>query len=306
MTNFPNFFVVGAAKSGTTSLYHYLKQHPEILLPLQKENFFFAGIEKNTFTEIGSFYGRNIIENWEDYICLFKNANEEKAVGEICVAYLYFYENSIKNMEKYLVQSPQIIIILRNPVDRAFSNYKHHVRDGIEPLDFDEAIKREVLRKRKNEKWWWGFEYVDVGFYYNQVKAYIDAFGAEKVKIYLYEDIEENLLKTIRDIFRFLEVDDSFTPEVSNIYNSTATPKYKTLQRFFFDYHHPLKRITRPLFLSIIGKEKTEELVNFFKNKNLIKMKMNQKTRKYLIDFYRDDILMLENLIKRDLSGWLR
>ena len=305
MRHIPNFLVVGAAKAGTTSLYHYLKQHPEVYLPHKKEHFFFAGLKKDMFSGKGSFYGRNIIENWDDYVSIFDEAAAEKAVGEVCVAYLYFYENSIGNILRYVQPVPRIIIILRNPAERAFSNYKHHLRDGVEQLNFDEAIRPEVINRRKGENWWWGFDYIDVGFYHRQVKAYLEAFGKEKVRIYLYEEISRNLLGAMRDMFEFLEVDPSFIPDVSAKHNVTDIPRSKKLQNFLLNYDHPLKKISRPLLLNAIGKEKTEKLFNYFKNKNSRKDSMEPDTKKYLIGIYRHDILLLQDLINRDLSGWL-
>jgi hypothetical protein len=300
----PNFFLVGAAKAGTTSFHHYLKQHPAIYLPENKENFFFSGIKKNTFTGAGSDYGQVVVENLEDYLKLFQNINNEKAVGEVCVAYLYFYENTIANIKKYLNESPKIIIILRDPAERAFSNYRHHVRDKIEDLSFEKAIRPEILRIRKENKSWWGFQYIDAGFYCNQVSAYFNAFDRKNVKICLYEDLEEDSIITMKDIYKFLEVDEDFIPNTAAKYNVGPTLRNESFDQFLTKYDHPAKRALRPIVLNIIGKRYTETLVNYFIYKNTFNIK--PKTRKRLIEIYRSDILKLEALIDRDLSGWLK
>lgn len=243
-------------------------------------------------------------ENIDDYRRLFENSKIKQAVGEACVAYLYYYRNSIQNMFKYLDKIPKIIIVLRNPVDRAFSNYKHHVRDGLEGLSFEDAIKPEVLEYRKREKWWWGFEYIDVGYYSSQVEAYIRSFGPDNVRVYLYEDLAKKPRDILDDIFNFLELEPISVTDSKVKYNASDIPLNNSLQVFLNDQNHFIKKLIRPLFLNTIGKHNTEELVNFFKKRNLLKIKRD--TRKKLTETYREDILKLEKLINRDLSGWLR
>lgn len=300
----PNFFIVGAAKAGTTSLHHYLQQHPDIFLPSIKESFFFSGLRKNSFNGVGSEYGQDIVEELDRYKKLFEDVNNEKAIGEACVAYLYFFERTINNIRTYLKETPKIVIVLRDPAERAFSNYRHHVRDNIENLSFEQAIENSTLEKRKNEKWWWGFQYIDVGYYYNQVNAYIKAFGNENVRIYLYEDLEGNTYEVINDLFGFLGLTNNSRPDITTRYNVSEIFRSDGLQNFLYNKDNKLKRTLRPVVLNILGRENTESLVNYLKNKNLLRM--NTRTRKRLIRLYKDDILRLESLIDRDLSAWLR
>ena len=92
----PNFLIVGAAKSGTTSLYYYLQEHPEIYIPGEiKETFFFSQINSHTFPEPhGHAYGTDKIWNISDYNNLYKSASGYKAVGEACTSYLYYHKES--------------------------------------------------------------------------------------------------------------------------------------------------------------------------------------------------------------------
>ena len=302
MNRAPNFIVVGAAKSGTTSIHYYLKQHPEIYLPENKESFFFAGISKTFYSGEGSEYGSNIIENWEDYLTIYENASKEIAIGEVCVAYLYFYKNSIERIKKYLPSDIKILIILRNPIDRAFSNYKHHVRDNLEALTFEKAIEPETISKRLEEKWWWGFDYISPGMYYEQIKAYLDAF--KEVRIIFYEDFEQDTRKTLKYLFEFLGVDDSFEPDISEKHNVSEIEINTDFKKFLNDPNHSIKKTLRPILLNTIGIRYTEKIVNFFKDKNTLKIK--PKTRQKMIKLYRDDILKLGELIDRDLSRWLK
>jgi len=299
----PNFFIVGAAKAGTTSLQHYLNQHPDIFFPNNKENFFFSGLKKNDFKGPRSDYAEVITENIEEYMGLYEKALGVKAVGEACVAYLYYFTQSINNFKKYLNANLKIIIVLRNPIDRAYSNYKHHVRDGIEQLEFEDAIVQSIATQRMNEKWWWGFNYIEPGFYYKPVKAYLNTFGKKNVKIYLYDDFQENPILILKDIFNFLGVDNKFEPDVTVSFNVSDLIINKKFNNFLFDINHPLKEFIRPVFINLLGNEVTEKIVNFFKNKN--KRKLKRKTRKKLIEVYKKDLLLLQSLIEKDLSSWL-
>ncbi len=203
---------------------------------------------------------------------------------------------------KEISPEAKILILLRNPVYRAFSAYRHMLRDGRETLSFEEALKREPERMNANYEFIW--YYKDVGFYERQVRAYLSAFGEAGVKVCLQDDLDENPAEVVRDVFGFLGVDENFTPDFSRRLNLSSIPKSESLESFLTDYEHPVKRILRPVLLSTIGKENTERLVNYFKKRNRLRMK--SKTRKYLTETYREDILKLEKLIKRDLSTWLK
>lgn len=301
----PNFFIVGAAKSGTTSLFYYIKQHPEIFMPKRKERFFFTGINKDTYSGRGNFYGEYIIDNWEEYLKIFNNAEGETQIGEACVAYLYLYKKSIQRMNKYLKKKPKIVIILRNPIDRAYSNYLHHVRDGIEHLTFEESIQDHIIHLRNSEKWWWGFNYIDVGLYYNQVKAYIDNFGHDNVLILSYDDFARDPLAICKTVFKFLSVDSNFKPKTSHRYNEYVLPKNKTLLKLYhLFYPDKLKQVLRPMLFNTLGNDKVEKILNVLWGKNTRKDAISSQVRDKLFNVYKEDINKLESLTSLELSGW--
>lgn len=286
----PNFLIVGAMRSGTTSLWRYLKQHPQIYMPSVKEPRFLTS---------SSLIKSRPIHTLEDYIELFRNAKDESAIGEASPHYLYPYRSTIPTIKDYL-GDVKIIIILRKPADRAFSAYKHtSLIDRTEALSFEKCLELEEER-RVNEIWPMMHFYKDLGFYYKQVKAYMENFN--RVKVCLYDDLNVDALGLIRDVYNFLEVDSSFTPEV-DVKHNISPPKNKVLREFLLDYDHPLKKLLRPILLNTIGINNTEKLVNLFKHVDQIKIR--PETRRYLIDLYRDDILKLQDLIHRDLSEWL-
>ena len=144
----PNFLIVGAAKSGTTSLYHYLKQHPEIYMsPVKEPKFITAQFLSFPFKGIGDEkVEQNIVKSYNEYCNLFKDVSKEKIIGEASPDNLYFFEKAI-NIIIYHLKNPKIIIILRNPIERAFSAYMYFINCNREYLSFEEALKEEEKRR---------------------------------------------------------------------------------------------------------------------------------------------------------------
>ncbi len=293
---------MGAAKAGTTAVHVYLYQHPEVFMSFLKEPKFLS-ISANKFPHNGpgdKEVDNRIIKSRKEYLNLFKDAKDERVIGESSADYLYF-SNSVIPQIKTLSPHAKILIMLRDPVDRAYSAYRHMVMDERENLSFEKALVAEGKRMRENYEFIWFYK--DVGFYHEQVKHYIDSFGRENVMICLYDDFVADSMTVMRDIYRFLDVDEGFTPDTAVKYNVGPTVHSASFEEFLVKYDHPVKRVLRPILLNTIGKRYTEALVNYFIRRN--QFSINPKTRKRLIELYRDDILKLEDLIDRDLSGWL-
>jgi len=303
----PNFLIAGAAKCGTTSLHYYLQEHPDIFMPGEiKETYFFSQISRHTFPEPpGHTYGTDKIWNLSDYSNLYKNAAGYKAVGEACTSYLYYHEKSMPRIVDTLGKDIKIIIILRRPDERAYSNYLHHVRDGLEPLNFHDALKAET--QRIDDKWWWGFYYMDVGLYHEQVKSYMVTFGADNVLTILYDDLVSDPSALLKNIFKFLEVDDSFCPNLAKRYNTALVPRNKLLH-LIVTTDNPVKSLFRLILPTTF--DFRSRVKRKIKNMNLKKpdrKKLVEKNEKYrLIVKYREDILRLQDLLKKDLTVWLK
>ena len=172
--NFPNLLIVGAAKSGTTSLHNYLKQHPDFFMTNHKEPHFLIN------NEIGVKRVHKAVTTLSDYQKMFEGSSEYKYRGESSVMYLPFPDIAIRNIKKYLNKDVKIIIMLRNPVERAFAGYLHNVRyNTSENLSFEEAIEKSEERYQKNNDMTPDTRYLHVGMYYNQVKKYIFVFFRE-------------------------------------------------------------------------------------------------------------------------------
>jgi len=298
-----NFLIVGAAKSGTTSVYHYLKQHPEVYLTPVKEPCFWVYYKHD-----GSFNPHtHATTTIQEYSKLFKKAGQEKAVGEASAIYLHKHENVIKNLKKLYPGWPsiKIIIYLRNPVQRAFSQYMMHVRDGKEDLSFEEAIEAET--KRKEECWNIDYYYMERGLYYQQVKAYLDNF--DDVLILLFDDLQKDPVAIFKQVEDFLDINPGKNTIEKKVYNRSGRPKIKWLtktSRFLVYKNNPFKKTARFLFPKKLRKKMSYLMIHKLDTLNLRKEKMNHKTEKKLKEFYKPDIQKLEELLKKDLSHWYK
>lgn len=223
----PNFLIIGAAKAGTTSLYEYLKQHPQVYMsPVKETNFFALEGETLDFRGPGDhvWISSFSITKIEDYLNLFQGVENQVAIGEVSPLYLY----SPKAPERIQHYTPdtKLVAILRNPVERAYSQFLMFVRDGREPLsDFAEALEQEETRMRNH--WEWAWQYIRVGFYYVQLNRYFNTFDLQQIRVYLFEDFLTNPVCMLKDIFQFLGVDDSFVPDISIQHNVSVIAQEK-------------------------------------------------------------------------------
>ncbi|BFM39464.1 sulfotransferase [Synechocystis sp. LKSZ1] len=290
----PNFLIVGAAKSGTTALHTYLQQHPQIYMTPDKETNFFAFQGETLHFQgpgdeaINSFS----ITDLATYEQLFDGVTQETAIGEACPLYLY-HPQAPHNIAQML-PTVRLIIILRNPVDRAYANFLHLVRDDREPLDFTSAIAAESERINKHWEWFW--HYLQQGYYGPQLQRYYELFPANQMKVYLYEDLVKRADWLLRDIFDFLQVDPDFQPDMSVRPNKSGMPKNRFLHQLLTK-PNPIKSLLKPLFPA--------QLRQKIQHRNLETPKLTAEMRQQLINSYRVDILACQDLLQRDLSAWL-
>jgi hypothetical protein len=292
----PNFFIIGAQKAGTTSLYYYLKQHPQIYMSPRKEPHFFKGMHSEYRKRGRSFPP---VTDIRDYQALFEGVTAEKAIGEASASYLY--SPKAPALIKRSVPDAKLIAVLRNPADRAYSNFLYCVQIGHEPLaSFVEALQAEEKRIREN--WGPNWHYRQKGFYYTQVKRYFDMFGQDRIRVYLYDDLKARPFGMLGDIFRFLDVDETFVPDLSIEHNTAGLPRnwllYAAAKRLA-SWNPTLKVALVERFLPAAPRR-------YVKNRIFVKPPpLPVEVRRQLIDLYRDDILQLQDLIQRDLSLWL-
>jgi hypothetical protein len=296
---FPNFFVIGVAKAGTTSLYHYLGQHPEIFMsPVKEPRYFALAGHSLDFHGPGDERMREKTTTTLDaYLKLFAGVRDELAVGEASVIYIHHpaaAESIARN-----VPEAKIIAVLRDPIDRAQSAFLYHLRDGYEPLaEFDDALAAEPERIAAG--WYYGWHYRDQGFYHRNLARYFERFDPSRIRVYLHEDLDGNPHGVLSDIFGFLGVDEGFRPDVSTRHNPSGRPRSHRAQRLL-TRRHPLKEAVK----SVIPEQWGHRLIAAVQPANLMRPPVKAETRARLVEGYADDIRQLESLIGRDLSHWL-
>lgn len=299
MDNMPTFLVIGAARSGTTALYTFLKQHPAVFMaPIKEPNFYAFEGEKLQCRGPGADYINNSITNLSAYKKLFAVAPIEMARGEASPLYLYS-EKAPKQIRQH-VPDAHLIAILRNPIEQAYSHFLYARRQVLEPLnDFMSALLAE--ENRKNDDWQPLFQYSQFPKYHQQLKRYYDVFPKAQIKIFLYEDLCEKPAEVLKEIFRFIDVDEQFSPNLSQHSNIGGNPKIGVLQNILMKPHASTKFVG-----SILPHSFRNWIREFVSSSNLSRPEMPQSAKDHLVRELENDINNLQHLIGRDLSAWLR
>lgn len=297
----PNFLVIGAAKSGTTALYYAFRQHPEIYMSRSKEpNFFALEGKPPAFRGPGDQQTINTqsITSLTAYQRLFHGVDGEAAVGEASTAYLYHARTPERI--KHYIPNAKMIVILRHPVERAYSSYLHMVRDGREPLaDFAQALQAEESRIR--DQWEHIWHYQRMGFYSVQLERYFAFFAPDQIKVHLYDEWLANPLQVMRDTFHFLGVDERFVPDLSIRPNVSGIPRNRLLQTLLRRLN-PAEAALDPRPIVRLCARRVVHIAN----RNLIKPPIPLAVRDELGLVFHEDIVKLQELLQRDLSPWLR
>ncbi len=291
--NLPKFLIIGAQKSGTTSLHNILKQHSKVYLPPEKEIHFFCDDKK-------------YVKGLSYYSSFFIDAGDEQLIGEITPRYIwkpYVAERIFKDLGNKI----KLIAILRNPADRVYSHYKMDIKNGVAKKSISNIVNNQLKQIQNTNKFHTGLGHVSRGFYAKQIKRYLEFFPLEQMHFILFEDdFLKNREKTINDIFDFLNIEkeDIMVSIKSNI---SGKPKSKLFDTI----------LNTPNFINRIAKK----LIPSEKYKFLLKSKLLgintdkssfpdeefESLKPMLIkDVYYDDIKELEKIINRDLSSWYK
>lgn len=294
----PDVLIPGAAKSGTTSLYQMLSQHPRVYFPpSEKEPFFFCFGNQKPVQLDQPIIDRVTYEE-ETYFKLYENGSEGQLLFDGSTAYLYRHKESIANMKQYYgerIKEVKVIILLRNPVERAWSHYNFLIRNGFENLPFEKAIEADAMKSRSKKRW--GFDYLGFGKYADQVSAFRDAFP--ETKVFLLEDLKKpNAL--CNEIFDFIGVERLEIEKAAKA-NPSGVPKSKVLVNLLRK-NKALKKTVNLL------PERTKHKLLAKRDKAMSSLmkkdELNSETRARLISFFKEDINQLEKIIDRDLSSW--
>lgn len=311
----PNFFVIGAAKCGTTTLYDFLDQHPEVYMsPIKEPHHFSKDIVMENFTDEYKLYlnSRNFkleeflnsdfttkmwdwyIADFNQYIKLFKKVSNEKAVGEISNGYLFSSVAAKEIKAKY--PNAKIVMLLRNPMDRAYSHYLANLRDGRTTLSFKEELIADNKKQRKG--WCISHCYTEMGMYSEQIKRFTDTFDKEQIKIFLNDDFKKDPEAIAKDLFTFLGVNTSVNIDYHKKQNEARLPKSAALIKFITQ-----SGLKRRVFRLMPKSVQDVILPLFFKEGKI--PKMLEEDRKWLSALFREDILKTQTIIGRNLSSWL-
>lgn len=292
----PTFLIVGAGKSGTTSLYEYLKQHPQVFMPEVKEPLFFAfeGQQVKFSGPGDAEMNARAVTTLERYHALFRDGMNQAARGEASTAYLY-YPAAAQRIRR-LIPEAKLVILLRCPAERAYSNFLHALRVGREPIgDFAKALDAEP--KRISAGWSHFFHYRSKGWYYRQLTHWINLFPRDQLLIHLYDDLENDPTGLLRGIFNFIGVDPDQKVDMTLKFNASGMPIWPWLRNCL----QPGSALAR----AALPKPIREGIKNILQRSGHVPLKIPAETREEMMHAYAPDVVQLSELMKRNLSHWL-
>ena len=275
--NWPTFFIVGAPRSGTTSLYNYLKTIPEIFMSPVKEPGYFIPNDFRGFTE-------------KKYLDLFKNIKNEIVIGEASAGYLANREASLKIKKQ--IPDAKIIITLRDPVERTFSDYLNNLRTGNVKRTFEQDFEN-FLRNNKEQSHL--KKSIPVSMFFEQVKNYLNIFGKENVKVLIFEETIKDTKKAIEDVLEFLGVQTQIPENFEKQYNAYSEPLGS------FGTNIAKNKTISTIVKKIFPNKNRENILHTILNKKGKKPKMSKETKMKLQDLFLEDVKKLEKLLERPL-----
>lgn len=298
MVKLPNFIVIGTPKAGTTALFTYLRRSPDVYIPDRKELHYFTctDIKEHVEGPGDREVARGLCSSREEYEDYYSGVSGEGAVGEVSPSYLYFSGASERIREE--LGEVRIVISLRSPIERAYSNYMHLVRDGREDLGFLDALDAEAERKEKG----WGdfWRYVEHSLYAVKVEKYMEVFGSGNVHILLFEDLLDDPDGVMGKLFDFLGVASEIKVDASVQVNPSGAPKSKAISKFLYG-SNPIKKALR----AVLPKGALLSAKSAMAKWNTLqKEPVTPEATEYLRLRLREDVKRLRELTGLDLSRW--
>jgi hypothetical protein len=269
----PNFIIAGAPKAATSTLYEYIKQHPNIYMSPVKEPFFFDfNYEKGT----------------KYYESFFKGYRGEKAIGEATVWYMSW--DGVPQRMHNCVPDVKLIFVLRDPVERAFSNYLMDLCSGhyVPKQTFGYIIRNEGKINGIHRR------IVSGGFYCRYIKRFEQYFGREKMLFILYDDLKKNIQNVEKTIYEFLGIDDSFRAD---------KPGDKMVSQCLLNEEFLVEISNRSPEFNYLW-AKSRHFRQFFLGSPSKSNQMHVLDRKYLFEIYSEENKKLEDYLDIDLSAW--
>lgn len=289
----PNFIIIGAAKSGTTTLYEYLCRHPQIYMCTPKEPDFFS-VDAN--------YAKGM--DW--YYSLFKDAKATQICGEASTTYSRWHQHPL-SVERIHSELPKVklIYIMRHPVDRAYSFYIHRFKGSLHKPQYAVSNTFEETIKQQSE-------FIESSYYLEQIEKYLPFFPQESFLFLLMEDLIERPAETLKKILTFIDVE----PQIELIeQEKIVANKAGDYPEWFVKKQllNPLKKVPGVNLVSSLLPEQLKSSVyqkikkakyKEWKSSQFLPPPMLPETRAMLIDRFREPNLKLAQFLNRDLSHW--
>jgi hypothetical protein len=295
----PNFLVIGAGRSGTTSLHHWLGQHPRVFLPAVKapSHFYCCGREPILDPYLRSTTRSHFVPDPAAYERLFDGAREETAIGEVSPVYLATTHAAPRIAAR--LPDVKLIAILRHPVERAWARFVGRVRDGLEPrASFAEVVRAETRAPLPRDDAFG--TYVASGFVHHYLATYFQRFPRERIRIHLFEDLRRDAGAVVADVFAFLDVDTGFRPATSMRHNASGGFVRNRLLRALWTRTALTRAALRPYLPEPLRRAAFRAVTT-----RLDAPRLDPDLAAELASLFRDDTEKLQELIGRDLSAWM-
>ncbi len=308
-----NLFLVGAAKSGTTSVYNFLNNHSQVYTsPIKEPNYFSTDIKvedfsntyrRTTFLDTKEYFSKSHLVNLQlsfvrdksNYNRLFEAVSDEPIIADCSTSYLYS-NDAAKNIFEYNDKA-KILIVLRNPIYRAYSHYLMALKYGFTNQGLIDSIQKD--QQSENKGWGKTELFIELGLYVNQIKRYHKYFGKDNVKVMFFNDLKTQPTFFFKDLCRFLEIQTSNAKaNYKKPINAAMRPKSPFINKILVDVG--FKKIIKqyaPMQIQLVIKKW------FFSSS---KPNLTQKEIRYLRSFYVSEIEKLEALLEVNLKTWKR
>jgi hypothetical protein len=276
----PDFIGLGAQKSGSSWIYACLHEHPEICIPTKEIHFFSRE--------------RNWSKGYEWYESQFERCSQSKRAGEFSTTYLFDEQTPERIHRRY--PNARLIACLRNPMDRAFSNYINDIKAGAVSPDtkFMAAVKQHP-------------EYIEQGRYAIQLKRYSDFFGRDQFLVLLHEDSRSDPLSFMQSIYEFLGVAKSYVPSLLNTkINVARIPRFPIMEHLMNNIAEGLREYGFDRLVWYVKKSKLPDAVRHIntQKKRGADLKLNDNERRYIYEGLRQDIDEVSRMFGRTLDEW--
>ncbi|WP_159783705.1 sulfotransferase family protein [Sodalinema gerasimenkoae] len=282
--NSPHFIVVGAHKSGTSSLHTYLNQHPEICLPPKKG---LDLLSRRNFKEL---------EEAREYLSQFEEAESGQVLGEVSSVYLHGGQKFVEKL-KHLFPEIKIIAILRNPIERAYSHalwdHRNHAYTQDELDNLDQYFHQSIMTSTK---------FLIPGQYHTHLQTYLSHFDRGQIKLFRHEDFIKNSDDFFAEIFDFVGVDPTFHPDMSSrlhVGSVQLSNPYRTLLK----QGESMRSVVK-LFMPKAMRQFIRD--KLYAKSYAPKPLMSKDLRLELINYFHDEVIHLQELTGLEVSHWLK